>query len=608
MIKKGLQKYGYVLILLLALTPLLTVCGRSGVPIEKPTVESEPTSTAEFVEREANYYTLRILHPEAPTMLNPHLSLAGKDAEASRITYEPLASVDKNNNLIPFLAVEIPSQENGGVAADGKSVTWKLRQDVKWSDGEPFTADDVLFTYQFISNPQVEARTDNFYDIVESVQVIDPYTVKINFKDKTPGWDLVFVGTYGAIIPRHIFEPYNGPNAGQSPANKLPVGTGPYRVVPPGIKPQEVLFLGTKLVETNKIVFEPNPYFREPDKPFFRRVELRGGGTAREAARLVLQDGKVDYAYNLGSLSPVELEQLKEAGQGRLVINFGPRIERIQLNRTDPNRQTADGERSSLEFPHPFFSDKKVRQAFAHAIDKEAIAKLYTGHPATNNLVAPPQYNSPNTFYEFDPDKARALLDEAGWVDNNGDGIRDKDGVKMKVVYQTQTSSAGEILQQSQQIVKEGLKSIGVEVELKTVDPSVMFSPGLTSPDSIYRFNADMQEFPMWSISPDPTSYMKKWTSSQIPQKANNWVGSNMERWDNPEYDALLEQSTTELNPEKRQQLFVQMNDMLIEDVVMIPIVHVAIVEGASQTLEGVDLTPWDPSTWNIKDWRRISP
>jgi peptide/nickel transport system substrate-binding protein len=325
---------------------------------------------------------------------------------------------------------------------------------------------------------------------------------------------------------------------------------------------------------------------------------------------LVLQDGKVDYAYNLEQLPPSVLAELDTGEQGHLVANFGSAVDRIILNRTDPNRPTVDGERSSRQFSHPFFSDKKVRQAFAHAIDREAIAALYgpAGRSTYNNLVAPPQYeydSLPKVFYDFDLDEAAALLDEAGWVDTDGDRIRDKDEIKLKVVFQT---TVGETLQQTQQIVKEALGSIGVEVELKIVDPSIMFGSPLTNPDSVRRFNADMQKLWIMSASPDPSAYMQFWTCDRIPQKANDWsAGPNTERWCNSEYDALYQQAITELDHEKRRQLFIQMNDMLIEDVVMIPVVYLATVQGVSRTIEGVDLTPWDASTWNIKDWRRIS-
>ena len=243
------------------------------------------------------------------------------------------------------------------------------------------------------------------------------------------------------IIPFHTFKDYNGPNAPQAPANLMPVGTGPYRVVK--FKPEEVLFLGNDLVETNKIVFEPNPYFREPDKPYFSRVELKGGGTVNEAARSVLQVGDVDFANYL-QIDAATQEKMEAAGKGKILAPFGAFVERILLNRTDPNQETSDGERSSIQFPHPIFSDKKVRQAFAYAVDREAIAQLYgrTGQPTSNILVSPDIYQSPNTSYEFNLKKATELLDEAGWKDSDGDGIRDKDGVKMSVLFQTSANPA----------------------------------------------------------------------------------------------------------------------------------------------------------------------
>ena len=221
------------------------------------------------------------------------------------------------------------------------------------------------------------------------------------------------------------------------------------------------------------------------------------------------------------------------------------------------------------------------------------------------HLVSPSQYNSPRQFYAADLQKAAALLDEAGWRDTDGDGVRDKDGRKMKIVYQAGVAGA---VQKIQQLVKEALNAIGVEVEIKIIDPSIMFGPGAANPDSIFRFNADLQQLAIASNSPDPLDYMRRWTCDAIPQKANNWIGGNLERWCSAAYDALYQQALTELDPEKRRQLFIQMNDLLIEDVVMIPLVHRANVQGVRRDIEGVKLTPWDASTWNIKDWRRVAP
>jgi peptide/nickel transport system substrate-binding protein len=550
---------------------------------------SSPTAQ-ESTSVSGNSHTLRLLYWQAPTILNPHLAQGNKDFEGSRVTYEPLATYNKDGKLILFLAAEIPTLENGGIAKDGTSVTWKLKQGVKWSDGQHFTAQDVVFTYKFLSNPAVGATSTAYYEAVKNVEAVDDYTVKINFKNINPAWSLPFVGENGMILPRHIFEKYNGSNAREAPGNLLPVGTGPYRVVQ--FKPGDI------------IIYEPNPVFREANQPLFKRVELKGGGDATSAARAVLQTQNADFAWNLQVEAPI-LKQLETAGQGKLQTSFGAEVERILLNQTDPNQATQEGERSSLKYRHPFFSDRKVRQAFSYAIDRDTIAKqLYgaIGRPAVNLLVAPDIYNSPNTKYEFNLQKAAALLDETGWKDTNGNGIRDKNGKEMSVVFQT---SVNPLRQKTQEIVKQALTSLGVRVELKSIDPSIFFSADPANPDTTLHFYADMQMFTTGNNSPDPGAYMKSWTCDEIPQKKNNWSRQNTSRYCNPQYDALWKQSATELNPQKRQQLFIQMNDLLIKDGAVIPLIVRANVVGVNNRLVGVDTTPWDADTWNIKDWRR---
>ena len=540
--------------------------------------------------QQQNSSTLKLLFWQAPTILNPHLSTGFKDAEASRITLEPLASFDNEGNLVPFLAAEIPTIENGGVAEDGKSVTWKLKQDVKWSDGTPFTAEDVVFTYEFLSNPDVGAVSAGTYEVVESVEAIDDYTVKVNFKEVNPAWSLVFVGAEGMILPKHIYETYNGANAREAPANLKPVGTGAYRVV--DFRPGDM------------IIYEPNPEFRQAEQLGFERIELKGGGDATSAARAVLQTGDADFAYNPQVEAPV-LEELEAAGQGEVISNFGALSERIIINHSDPNKVAPSGERSSVEFTHPYLSDRTVRQAFDLAIDRDTIAEqLYgvTGKATPNFLVAPPEYVSSDTSYEYDPEQAKQLLDEAGWKDTNGNGIRDKNGTEMQLVFQT---SVNPLRQKTQAVVKQGLQSIGVGVELKSIDPSVYFSSDPSNNETVEHFYADLQMYTTGNTSPDPTAYMNFMTCDQIPQKSNNWSGDNNSRYCNPKYDRLWQEAKQELDPEKRQQLFIKMNDILIEDAAVIPLVHRADVMAFSNSLTGYEPTAWDMRTWDIMNWQR---
>jgi peptide/nickel transport system substrate-binding protein len=537
---------------------------------------------------------------QAPTTLNPHLSTGTKDLTPARLTYEPLATFDAEGNMVPILAAEIPSLENGGVAEDYRSVTWTLKPDVLWSDGEPFTADDVLFTWEYVTNPEVASVNQATYASIERVEVVDDLTVTLHFRDVTPAWSIPFVGVLGMILPRHVFEPYVGPEAVDAPPNLAPVGTGPFRFVE--YRTEGVLVIGEDAVSTVRVIFEANPNYREPDKPYISTIEIQGGGgDAVTASQLVVTD-MVDFAWNV----QVDEATMDAAGNRvRFEATFDAFTERIMLNFSDPNREGSTGERSSIEHPHPFLTDKRVRQAFAHAVDREAIAALYgiSGRPTTNLLVAPPSLNSPNTedLYQYDLERAAQLLDEAGWVDTDGDGIRDRDGMRMSVLYVTTINA---VRQGVQGIVRDALEAIGVAVELKSVDSSIFLGPPTESTNTRRQFYADLSEFAFSNKTPDPTAYLASWTCDQIAQMENNWSKLNWARYCNPEFDALYARALTELDPDIRQDLFIQMNDLLVEDVALIPLVDIALVVAVRSDISGIAITPWDTDLWNIADWR----
>lgn len=544
---------------------------------------------------------LRLLFWQAPTVVNPHLSIGNKDLTASRIVYEPLATFDKDGRLIPFLADEIPSLENGGLAPDGRSVTWKLKEGITWADGVSFTADDVLFTFEYATNPEVRATSRATYKAVERVEVIDDHTLTVHFKDINPAWAVPFIGSNGMIIPRHLFEDYIGADAQDAPNNLLALGTGPYKVA--AFEEEDILIIGDDVVSTIKITYHPNPHFRESDKPFFATVELIGGGDAGLAAETVLKEGSVDYGYNL-QVDIAILEALEALGKGKLLVPPTNRVERIMLNFTDPNRETEEGERSSVRHPNPVLSDPAVRRALALAVDRAAIAKLYgrAGQPARNILISPALFASSNTTWDYDLEEAAAILEEAGWVDSDGDGVRDKEGVRLKLVYQTSINS---VRQKTQEIIQEALKAIGFDIELKIIDSSIFFGPVADNTNTRRHFYADLEEFSFSNKSPDPGAYMRAWTCGEAAQMANNWSAPNWSRYCNPAYDAIYEKSRSELDPEKRRALIIHMNDLLIADHAVLPLVERSIVIGLSPSLAGVDPTPWDSDVWNIKDWRR---
>src|SRR5688572_10612668 len=574
-----------------------------GAPAITPSPTGAPTRAAtdaptETVPTRGQGGTLTLLYFQAPTVVNPHLSPGTKDLSASRITYEPLATFDKDGKLVPILAAEVPSLENGQVAADGTSVTWKLKQDIQWADGEPFTADDVLFTYQYIMNPDVKSSSAGSYNEVESVEVLDDYTIKVDFKQPTAAWYAPFVGPFGMIIPRHIFEPYNGVNFADAPENLQAIGTGPYFVSE--YRKEDVLIIGGNAVSTVKIIYEINPYYREPNKPYFRKVELQGGGDLNLAGQAA-KEGTVDFAWNL-ALPEETLADIES--RGKMVVLAPPSafVERIMINFTDPNKETADGERSSLQFPHPFLSDLQVRRAMAMAIDREAIAAPYGrgGQLVTNILVEPSFFASPTNAFEHNPQKAAELLEEAGWIDSNGDGVREKDGVELRLVFLT---SIQPLRQAAQEQVKKDLESIGFAVELKQVDASIFLGPPKNTTDTRRQFYTDLEEFAFSNKSPDPTAYMAAWVCDQAAQKENDWSLPNWSRYCNPEFDTLFHQAVAELDPEKRTELFVRMNELLIEDVAVIPLVNTTQPMAISVDIKGYESTPWDVEVWNIADW-----
>src|SRR5579864_6771496 len=413
---------------------------------------------------------LKTLFWQAPTLLNPHFAVGTKDQEASRIFYEPLAGWDGDGNLVPILAAEIPTQKNGGLSDDGKSVIWKLKQGVKFHDGQPFTADDCVFNWKYASDPATAAVTiGNYKDI--TVEKVDDHTIKILFQKPTPFWADAFVGTIGMIIPKHLFEAYSGAKSREAPTNLSPVGTGAYKFV--DFKPGDT------------VRGERNPNYHQPNRPYFDTIEMKGGGDAVSAARAVLQTGEYDYAWNLQVEDEI-LKKLEAGGKGRVVIVGTGNIEHIQLNTTDPNKEV-DGERSSIKTEHPAFKHKEVRDAMNLLVDRGSVEKFIYGRTgvATANFVNnPPKFVSHNTHWEFNVDKANKILDDAGWK-RGSDGIREKDGVKLHFGYQT---SINEPRQKNQAIVKQACQKAGIEIDIKSVTASVFFSSDVGNPDTYTHF------------------------------------------------------------------------------------------------------------------------
>lgn len=545
---------------------------------------------------------LKILQWQAVTHLSLHNAQGTKDMLGAALVTEPLMHFLPDGSLIPTLIKEVPSVENGLLAPDLTSVTYNLLEGVLWNDGEPFTSADVKFTWEWIEDPANASTNSAYYGVIDSIETPDELTVKINFKAPNLNWYLPFAGApYGGVYPKHALE--GGADAFNA-FRTHPVGTGPYKV--------------DTFVENDQVIYTINEYYREPNKPYFATVNLKGGGTAETAAQEVFQTGDWDFAWNLQVQQSLLVEMEQAGGKGTLVTVPGTAVERIHINFSDPNKEV-NGQRSEKNTPHPFLTDKAVRQALSLATDRETMAtQFYAGPPgepaATNILTGIPQVESPNTSFEFNLEKAKQVLEEAGWV-MNGD-VREKDGVQLKLSY---TTTINAVRQGEQAVNKKNWEEVGFQVQLKQVDSGIFFDSSAGNDQNYAHFYSDVQMYTNNPSSVFALNYMQSWygganpnsaDGSNIAQKENDWAGVNESRYNNPEYNAAYEAAEKETDPEKAAELFIQMNDILINDYAVIPLVQRAAEKYAiSKTLNNNNVAAsfFESLYWNIANWNRVS-
>lgn len=537
---------------------------------------------------------LKILYYQAVSTMNAYLSSGTKDVEAGSLVLEPLASYDQDGVLVPRLVTEIPTQENGGVSADMTTITWKLIPGLMWSDGTAVTSEDVKFTWEYCTHPEGGCAQGAKYEGIKSIDTPDAQTVVITFEAPKPFPYQPFTGATAPVLQKAQFAACLGAAAASCTApNTMPIGTGPFMVT--DFKVNDVVSLAA------------NPNFRDAAKPAFATVTVKGGGDALAAASAVMETGEFDYAWNT-QINPEQQAQMEAGGKGKFVNAFGTLVERIEMNMTDPSPALPEGERSTTKHPHPFLSDMKVRKALSMAIDRNALVEIGyggAGRPTCNLVPAPALYASDNTeCLTQDVEGAKALLAEAGWTDTDGDGIVDKDGKKMSILYQT---SVNPVRQDFQALIKGWWNEIGVEVELKSIDPGVYFGGDAGSPDTFQKFYADVEMYANNFDGTDPEPYLSQYLCDKIPGPENQWQGENINRFCDPAYDAALKELSTTADPEQRGALGKKLNDMLTKDsYVVVPLVDRGRFSAQSNALGGVIMNSWDSELWNAADWYRV--
>lgn len=547
------------------------------------------TATAQMERgRDGN---VNVIYWQAASILNPYLSGGTKDIDAASMVIEPLARYDENGNMVAILAAEIPTPANGGVSDDLTSITWKLKEGLLWSDGSPVTAQDVVFTAEYCMDPDGGCQQLAKFGDVASVEAVDDLTVKITFEVAKPFPYGPFVGSTTPVLQAAQFADCTGTAAPTcTEQNFNPIGTGPFVV--------------TEFRANDTISLEANENYRDASKPAFASLTFKGGGDAASAARSVLETGEFDYAWNL-QIAPEILADMEAKGIGTVVSGFGPLVERLMINLTNPDPALGEG-RSTVANPHPFMTDINVRQALSMAIDRPLLVEIgygKAGNVTCNVLPSPAIYNSPNNAgcEVQDIAGANAMLDAAGW-ELGSDGVRAKDGVRLSILYQTSTNA---VRQDFQALIKQWWSEIGVETELKNIDAAVFFGGDQSSPDTFQKLFADLEMYANTFDGTDPEAYMGSWACSEIPSPDNAWLGNNMPRYCNPAYDALLAEMAGTADISERARLAIAMNDMLMQEYVIIPLVHRGNVSARANTLEGVKLNVWDSQLWNVADWSR---
>lgn len=538
---------------------------------------------------------LTLIMWQAPDTLNNYLSSGTKDTMGASLIIEPLANFGPETEIIPRLAAEVPTLENGGHAEDLMSVTWTLKEGVVWSDNTPFTSADVVFTYEYCTAEGSGCAQSGAFLGVESVEAVDELSVKINFESPTAYPYLPFVGAVSPILQKAQFENCLGAAAaGCTEENFAPIGTGPFMV--------------TNFAVGDTVEYEINPLYRDTDvgKPFFGTVKVLGGGDAEAAARRTLVTAEADYSWNL-QVPPDILNPMVAEGRGTLEVAFAGNIEHLNLNQSDPRHPTSPSDYLGGDNPHPVFYDNfDFAKALSLALDREILTERgygVAGGSTCNIWPSPPAVSTTHDFCLVqDIDEANRILDDLGYEDTNGDGIREHPEFG-ELVF-TLNTSTNAVRQEFQDLIQAWWLEIGIGTQNRDTPATVFFGGGVDA-DNITRFDGDIQ---MYTFVPLPggQSHFAGYTTDEIPQSSNGWAGANLVRYSNSEYDALYAELSRTTDQDARNELIKQLSDLVVGDGAIIPLVWRASASAFSNEIQGWgQLNGWDSEYWNIADWYR---
>ena len=557
------------------------------VEVEKQVeVEKEVIVTVE-VEKEAPEQQIVIIGMyQEPQILNPEIATQTASGEAYAPIIEGLVGFTPDGEYFPVLAKELPSIENGNVVLDGEklTVTYNLLEGVLWSTGQPFTCDDVLFTWEAIVNPDSGAVSTSGYDQITSVECPDEITAVVTYEP----FYAPYLGLFSTILPRHATgDPVD---MQKWVYNWSPVGTGPFKMA--------------EWVPGDHITMVKNELYRDyPEKPYLDKLIFRIT-PSREAGMAMIQTGEIDFLWDLIEAVVPDLQD-----KPGVVLNITPGIgtERLVLNLADPALDAPDDPANN---PHPLLGDLLVRKALEAATNKDELNDVLLFGAATPGTkeynIGWPSIGCDIAPSVYDPAAAMALLDEAGFTDEDGDGIRECHGcmyanegdpLRLKI----QTTTGNELREQTEQLLIEYWAEVGIDGYIENVPSSVLF--GSWSSGAFRKHG--QYDVLMYTTSGgiDPHSQIFGYFSTtSMPTEANSGSGFNYSRWVNPAEEQLVAAGNS-ADITERKKLYCEVMQAVADDLPHIYLYDRAEIHATREGLAGYEVNTWDNQPWNVAEW-----
>lgn len=513
--------------------------------------------------------TINYLLYEDPDSLNPYVGQTSIAVQVTTTILEPLAETLPDGSWSPRLAAEIPAPENGGISDDLLTVTWKLRQGVTWHDGEPFTSDDVKFSWEVGKDGEAGSAFASEFEKVTAVETPDDNTVVVTYSEFNPA----FVDQFKYIIPRHA----TGDVADMMnwDFNRAPIGTGPFKL--------------KEWAAADHLTVVKNDDFREEGKPYLDAINF-----------LVIPSEESRTAQMLQGDGHVMLWPGGEAGdkfrdstvvQTRTAPGIWTLAMRFNFSKPFDNDP-------GIEPPHPLFGDPEFRKAVGLAINRDRIAnEVLRESVLIDSVLSVGWIMAEVDPWVYDPDEAAATLDAAGWK-LNGD-VREKDGVKAEFVCNGYTGYLPNEL--AQLAIQEDLKKVGIAMKVENQDFAIIFGTWADrSPRMLGDFDALFYDDGFF-IEPH-NSIVLRYHPDSVPS-ASNPSGQNYMRWVRKDVGEWLDAAGETPDRDERRANYQKVADALREDVVVIPVVQFLEGNAYSTSLHGFAVSTWEYSTWDAQNW-----